>query len=138
MQRWVLKSRECFEYVFKHGDVDSAACVVPVNAHAQVPLNFPFQFTFVMFIEDGGKVLSMFLPNILDAKIVHTERERYRSKIVALEARCEGALTVAMFVEACFEGFLCEYPCLGEVIHALLFFDVDESIGVSFVGKVIR
>ena len=71
-RRWVLKSRECFGYVFKHGDVDSAACVVPVNVHAQVSLTFPFQFALVMFIEDGGKVLGMFSPNIFDAKIVHT------------------------------------------------------------------
>ncbi len=71
-RRWLLKLRECFRYVFKHGDVVSAACVVPVNVHAQVPLTFPFQFAFVMFIADGGKVLGMFAPNILDAKIVHT------------------------------------------------------------------
>ena len=71
-RRWVLKSCECFGYVFKHGVVDSAACVVPVNVHAQVPLTFPFQFAFVMFIEDGGTVLGMFMLNILDAKIVHT------------------------------------------------------------------
>ena len=67
-----MKLRECFGYVFKHGDMDSATCVVPVNVHAQVSLTFPFQFAFVMFIEDRGKVLGMFLPNILDAKIVHT------------------------------------------------------------------
>ncbi len=71
-RRLVLKSPECFGYVFKHGDVDSAACVVPINVHAQVPLTFPFLFAFVMFIEDGGKVLGMFTPNLLDAKIVHT------------------------------------------------------------------
>ncbi len=64
-QRWVLKLRQCFGYIFKHGDVDSTACVVPVNVHAQVPLTSPFQFAFVIFIEDGGKVLSMFSPNMM-------------------------------------------------------------------------
>ncbi len=56
---------------------------------------------------------------------------------MAPEARYEGALVVAMFVEVCFEVFLCEYPHLGEAIHALLYFDVDKSIGIGFVGKVV-
>ena len=60
MRRWVLKSCESVGYVFKHGDVDSEACVVLVKVHAQVLLTFPFQFAFVMFVEDGGKLLSMF------------------------------------------------------------------------------
>jgi hypothetical protein len=58
-------------------------------------------------------------------------------KIVAPEAWCEGALAVSMFLEACFEEFLCKYPRLGEAIHALLYFDVDKSIGVGFVGEVV-
>ena len=48
-------------------------------------------------------------------------------RIMVPEARCEGALAVAMFVEVCFEEFLCKYPHLGEAIHALLYFDVDKS-----------
>ena len=56
---------------------------------------------------------------------------------MAPEARCEGALAVAVFVEVCFEDFLCEYPRLGEAIHALLYFDLDKSISVGFVGKVV-
>jgi hypothetical protein len=42
-----------------------------------------------------------------------------------------------MFVETCFEEFLCKYPHLEEAIHALLYFDVDASIGVCFVGEVV-
>ncbi len=42
-----------------------------------------------------------------------------------------------MFVEVCFKDFLCEYLRLGEDIHALLYFDLDKSIGVGFVGKVV-
>ena len=53
------------------------------------------------------------------------------------EVWCEGALVVTMFVEAYFEEFLCKYPHLTEAMHALLYFDVDKSIGVSFVSKVV-
>ena len=42
-----------------------------------------------------------------------------------------------MFVEVCFEDFLCKYPRLREAIHALLYFDVDKSIGIGFVGEVV-
>ena len=56
---------------------------------------------------------------------------------MAREAWCQGALAVAMFVVACFEEFLCKYPCLGEAIYALLYFDVDKSISNGFVGEVV-
>ena len=53
------------------------------------------------------------------------------------EAPCEGALALAMFVEPCFEEFLRKYPYLREAIHALLYFDVNKSIGIGFVDEVV-
>ena len=100
--RWVLKTSECFRDIFKHGDADSSTCVVPVNVHAQVLLTIPIQFAFVVFIEDRDKVFGMFGSNILDAKVVHAYRERYRPIVMVPEAWHEGALAVAMFVEAYF------------------------------------
>ena len=41
MWRFVLESHEGLRDVFKHGDVDSASHVVPVDVHAKVPVAVP-------------------------------------------------------------------------------------------------
>ena len=51
-----------------------------------------------MFPENGGKVFSMFVAGILNAKIVHTKCERYGLIVVSPEAWSDGTLTVAMFI----------------------------------------
>jgi hypothetical protein len=66
----VLKSSECLRHVFKHGDVYFFVIVVPVDVHSQVALTVLILQAFVIFFEDGGKVFSMLVTNIFDAKIV--------------------------------------------------------------------
>ncbi len=58
----VLKSRQCFRDIVKHGFMYSASCVASIEIHAEVSLSVPAMRAPVVFAEDGGKVFGMFGP----------------------------------------------------------------------------
>jgi hypothetical protein len=65
----VSESDECLRYIIEHGDMDNfvdVACAASVLG------------AFVVFFQDAG----VFTANVFDAKVVNTECEGYRSKIV--------------------------------------------------------
>ncbi len=96
--RCTLKTCECFGDILEHGDVDSSSRVIPVDVHAKIPLTVPIMRALVVLAEDGGKVIGVFVANILDAKIVHTKCEQYGPIVVSPEAWCDGTLAVAVLI----------------------------------------
>ena len=71
----VLELCEGLGDVVDHQAVDPAAIVVPIHVHTKVALSVPVNKTFVMFVENFCKMVSVLLPNILDAKVIDTESE---------------------------------------------------------------
>ncbi len=71
----VLKKREGLGDIVEHQDVDPAAVVVPVHVHAKVALSISVNGTFVVFVGNFCKMVSVLQSNIFDAKVVNTESE---------------------------------------------------------------
>ncbi len=68
----MLESDECLRYVIEHGDMDVFVDVVPANIHSKIACTIPVLGAFVVFIQDAGEVLSMFImANVFDAKVVN-------------------------------------------------------------------
>ncbi len=74
--------------------MDSAAVVVPIHVHAKVVLSIPVNGKVVVYVENFYKMFGVLLPNVLDAKVVNTERP----PVMLLKARCDLALLVAELV----------------------------------------
>ncbi len=82
--RWrMLEAGECLRYIIKHGDMDIFVDVVLVNSHSKIACTAPVLGAFVWFFQDAGEVLNMFTANVFDAKVVYTECEGYRAKIMS-------------------------------------------------------
>jgi hypothetical protein len=57
--------------------------VVPFDIHSEIACAAPVLGAFVVFIQDAGEVLNMFTANVFDAKVLNTEFEGDRAKIVS-------------------------------------------------------
>jgi hypothetical protein len=79
----MLETNECLRYVIEHGDMDTFVDIVPVNSHSEIACAAPVLGAFVMFFQDAGEVLNMFMAHVFDAKIVHAECKGYWEKIVS-------------------------------------------------------
>jgi hypothetical protein len=49
--------------------------VVPVDTHSLVSGAGPVLRALVVFIEDAGEMVNMFVSNVFDAKIIYTKSE---------------------------------------------------------------
>ncbi len=113
------------------------AVVVPVHVHAKVLVSIPVNGTFVVFLENLCKMVSVLPPNVLDAKVVDTQSEQERLPVMFPKARFDVALMVAVLVEAFFKEILCGDACMRETIHSLLYFGVDCTDAGSQVNEVV-
>ncbi len=83
--------------------MDLALGVVPIHVHPNVAHSGPINGADIVFVENLGKMVSVFFANIFYAKVVDAEGERDGPPILSPEARRGWALMVAMFVELFFE-----------------------------------
>ncbi len=60
----VLEADECLRYVIKHGDIDTFVDVVPVDSHSKIACITPVLGAFVVFFQDAGDVLNVFMADI--------------------------------------------------------------------------
>jgi hypothetical protein len=79
----MLEADECLSYVIKNGKMDTFVDVVPVDSHSKIACATPVLGAFVVFFQDAGEVLVVFMANVFDAKVVYAECEGYRAKIVS-------------------------------------------------------
>jgi hypothetical protein len=79
----MLELNECLKYTIEHGDMDVFVDVVPVNIHSKIACTIPVLGEFVVFIQDAGEVLDMFMANVFDAEVVNAECEGDCAKIVS-------------------------------------------------------
>ena len=104
---------QSFGGVARHGEVDLAAVVVPVERDADVLLTVPVRLQVVVFSDGVDKVLSVLLADVFDPEVVNNERELDWTPLVEPQSRDELALVVPPPVQAFFEELLREDPCLG-------------------------
>ena len=83
--------------------MDLVPGVVPIHVHSNVACSGPIDGADIVFVENLGKMVGVFLANICYAKVVDAEGEGDGATIVLPEARPGRALMVAMFVELFFE-----------------------------------
>jgi hypothetical protein len=73
-------------------------------------------------------VLGVFLANVFNPEVVDDKGECDWSPLVCPKARRGLALRVAMFLQPFGQEFLCNDPCLGKTVHALLDFAINLSV----------
>ncbi len=93
--------------------MDLATIVVPVHVHAKVSVSVPVNSRFVVFVENFYEMVGVLPPNVLDAKVVITEREQERPSVMFPKAWCDIALMVAVSVEAFLRRFCARMAACG-------------------------
>ena len=81
-------------------------------------------------------MFSMALINILDAEVIHDENEHNGAPAMAPEARCNCALVVPVFMEACSKEVIGKFARLLEAIHTFGDLEVHPAI-VCQCGEVV-
>ena len=77
LRRWILEFYQgCLE-VCGHGDVTCVCCVVPVNSESAKEGICPVDGDCVEFLEGLDEVVVVLFSDVLDAKVVYDEGEKY-------------------------------------------------------------
>mmetsp|Transcript_14926 Transcript_14926/g.34660 ORF Transcript_14926/g.34660 Transcript_14926/m.34660 type:complete len:283 (+) Transcript_14926:1156-2004(+) len=116
--------------------MDLALEVVPLEVNTDVFLALPIFCNFVVGLENVDEVLCVFLANILHSEVINDEGELDGSPLVEPEAVDDGALVVAVGLEAFLEQFLCEDAGLWKPVHSFADLDVDVSVNSLLVEVV--
>ena len=90
-----------------------------------------------MLAEDRDEVVSMLFSDVLDTKVVKTEREVDRTSCVRPKTRCECSLFVALLVESFFEQLLGYQAGVWETVQSLCDFYVYRAVGGEFFFEVV-
>jgi len=120
--------------VTRHGDVDGACGVVPLEGHAEESCARGVDGDDILEAKGVDKMLEMFFASELDAKVIDDKGKRNGASGVAKEAVGVGGLNVAMRGEVSDQFVVGETPGLGEPIHA---FD-DANKNVAVVNEVLK
>ncbi len=80
--------------------MELALGVVSIHVHSNAACSGPIDGADTVFVENLGKMVSVFFADILYDEVVNAEGEGDGAPIVLPEARCGRALMVAIFVES--------------------------------------
>jgi hypothetical protein len=108
----VLEELEGPLHISRHVQMILAFVVVPSHVYSYVSVSRPLGLDLIVFLEDVHEVVDVFFSNVFDAEVVYDMCERYRSRDVFPQPGLQFALEVSVLVEALFEEFVCEEPCL--------------------------
>ncbi len=117
--------------------MDLACGVVPVKHEARVSRAFPININLVVLLEYAGKMIDVFLVDVLNSKVVDNKGEADWVPVVTPISWCDLALPVPCLVEVLDEEVLSNNANLREAIHLALNFTEDVAICVHFVVESI-
>jgi hypothetical protein len=87
---------QLFDDVTRHGNVEGACVVIPLEADAAVEIAVPILCEFIFFLYSPNEVVYVFLTHIFDTNIIHDEREGDWARYVLPEAGSVRALKISM------------------------------------------
>jgi len=116
--------------VTRHGDVDGACGVVPLEGHAEESCARGVDGDDILEAKGVDKMLEMFLACELDAKVIDDKGKRNGASGVAKEAVGVGGLNIAVRGKVSDQFVVGETPGLGEPIHAF------DGLNIAVRGKV--
>ncbi len=87
---------QLFDDVTRHGNVEGACDVIPLEADAAVEIAVPILCEFIFFLYAPDEVVNVFLMRIFYPKIVHNKREGDWVHYVHPEAGSVRALIISM------------------------------------------
>ncbi len=96
----MLKTGECLWNAIRHGEIDGAILVVPVEFDATKKFPFPINCDLIILFQRVLQVPCVRLSDRFDSEIVHDKTEGNRTPFVPPEARGVLTLVVSFFVEA--------------------------------------
>ena len=99
----MLELLEGFCDISRHGEVDLAIAVVPVQRDPDITFSSPIRCYLVVLFESVFEVESMLSADVLDSEVVNNKGELYRSLVMLPETWYELALVVAVLVESLLE-----------------------------------
>jgi hypothetical protein len=71
----VIEAEECFSHIVGHANVNGAVGVVPVEVQPDVEVAGPVNGDGLLALKDFNEMASMFLSDVLDAKIINHDAE---------------------------------------------------------------
>ena len=71
----MLEADEGLFHIPRHGNVDVAFFVVPMDHEPKIPCAFPFMLDGVVFSERCHDMLGVFVADVFHAKVIHAEAE---------------------------------------------------------------
>ncbi len=115
-------------HVARHGQVDGAFVVVPLEGNATVEFTFPVTRRFVVFFESGVQVVGMLCADIFYSKIVDNQREHDGARVVFPQAMGVFGGRIPVGGKSFLQEFACEDAGLRQAVHSLLDLNVDKTI----------
>jgi hypothetical protein len=87
---------QLFDDVTRHGNVEGARIVIPLEVDATVEIAIPILCEFIFFLYAPNEVVNVFLMRIFYPKIVHDKREGDWVRYMHPEAGSVHALIISM------------------------------------------
>ncbi len=117
--------------------MDLVCGIVPVEREAKVLGAFPINVNLVVLLEYAGKIVNVFLVDVLHSKVVDNKGEADWVPIVTPISWCDLALLVPCLVKALGEEVLSNNSSLREAIHPMSHFAENIAVCVRFVTESI-
>jgi hypothetical protein len=125
---FMLEFEESFFNVARHGHVDSACFVIPLEGHAKEAFARPFCGDVIQGFESGDKVFGVFAANIFDAKVVDNKAEGDRVGGMMEEARSVFGRTVPKGDKMFDKAVVCKDSGLRGAVHAFANLGHDRAV----------
>ena len=74
--------------ICEHGHVSFAVFVVPVYIESKITFAVPVVGDFIVLLDNSYEVVIMLFADVLDTKVVNTDREADRAPFVRPKTRC--------------------------------------------------
>jgi hypothetical protein len=96
----MIKSDKSFVDVARHGKVDFAVLVIPIDGEAEIACTLPVGVTFVILLEYCKEIFGICFVDVPYFKIINNEGETDRLPFVSSESRGDCTLCVTCFEES--------------------------------------
>ena len=120
-----------------HGDVTGVCGVVPVDGESVEEGTSPVNGYGVEFLEGLGEVVSNLIFDVLDAKVVYDEREKYGFGVVLPQRRGSGYRGETKLGEVSFDSVFGDAAGLLEAGNDFSDLKVDLAVGTERAEAVL-
>ena len=123
--------------ILGHGDITGVCGVVPVDGDSSEEGTIPVDGDGVEFLEGLYEVVGVLFSDVLDAKVVYDEGEKYGFGVVFPQRRGSGYRGKTKLSEVSFESVVGNAAGLLEAGHAFSDLEVDPAVGTEHAEAVL-